>query len=137
MGVFWISRHWGRAFLTGPMGRYLPAHRLGSLEGWFARWGGPAIAVSRFFPGVRALVMPAAGLAAFAAWKVCVFAGVSVVAWNVFVVGIGLLAGTHLDWGKQVLLRYNAVAGGVVAAALVAAAVTLLIRRALRRAGPG
>jgi membrane protein DedA with SNARE-associated domain len=70
MVVFWISRRWGRSLLGGPMGRYVPAERLTSLEGWFARYGAPAIAVSRFFPGVRALVMPAAGLADLAAWKV-------------------------------------------------------------------
>ena len=129
MSVFWISRRWGRGLLAGPMGRYLPAEHLGSLEGWFARYGAPAIAISRFFPGIRALVMPAAGLAHFAAWKVWVFAGVSVVVWNVFVVGIGLLAGTHLDSAKQVLVRYNTWAGIVVAAGLLVWGLLYLRRR--------
>jgi membrane protein DedA with SNARE-associated domain len=120
MAVFWITRRWGRALLAGPMGRYLPAERLGRLEAWFARYGAPAIAISRFFPGIRALVMPAAGLAAFPAWKVWVFAGVSVVIWNAFVVGLGLLAGTHLDWAKDILVRYNTVAGTIVGVAVVA-----------------
>jgi membrane protein DedA with SNARE-associated domain len=129
MAVFWISRRWGRALLTGPMGRYLPAHRLGYLEAWFARYGAPAIAISRFFPGIRALVMPAAGLAAFPAWKVWVFAGVSVLVWNAFVVGLGLLAGTHLEWATGMLVRYNTVAGAIVAVALVAWLGILLYRR--------
>lgn len=107
MGAFWVGRRWGRALLQGPMGRYLPTGRLRHVEEWFARYGAPAIAVSRFFPGVRALVTPAAGLAGFAEWKVWLFAGVSVVLWNGFVVGLGLLAGTQLEWAKQVLVRYN------------------------------
>ena len=133
MAVFWISRRWGRSLLGGPMGRYIPAERLTSLEGWFARYGAPAIAVSRFFPGVRALVMPAAGLADLAAWKVWVFAGTSVVIWNVFVVGIGLLAGSHLEWAKQLLVRYNTVAGGLIVVVLAGWAAIAVCRRLARR----
>jgi membrane protein DedA with SNARE-associated domain len=133
MVVFWISRRWGRSLLGGPMGRYVPAERLTSLEGWFARYGAPAIAVSRFFPGVRALVMPAAGLADLAAWKVWVFAGTSVVIWNVFVVGIGLLAGSHLEWAKQLLVRYNTVAGGLIVVVLAGWAAIAVCRRLARR----
>ena len=133
MVVFWIFRRWGRSLLGGPMGRYVPAERLTSLEGWFARYGAPAIAVSRFFPGVRALVMPAAGLADLAAWKVWVFAGTSVVIWNVFVVGIGLLAGSHLEWAKQLLVRYNTVAGGLIVVVLAGWAAIAVCRRLARR----
>jgi membrane protein DedA with SNARE-associated domain len=132
MAVFWISRRWGRALLAGPMGRYLPADRLGRLEAWFGRYGTPAIAISRFFPGIRALVMPAAGLAGFPAWKVWVFAGVSVVIWNAFVVGLGLLAGTHLEWAKDMLVRYNTVAGAIVGMAVVAWLAVVLYRRYAR-----
>lgn len=133
MAVFWISRRWGRSLLGGPMGRYIPAERLTSLEGWFARYGAPAIAVSRFFPGVRALVMPAAGLADLAAWKVWVFAGTSVVIWNVLVVGIGLLAGSHLEWAKQLLVRYNTVAGGLIVVVLAGWVAIAVCRRLARR----
>jgi undecaprenyl-diphosphatase len=129
MAVFWLSRRWGRALLAGPMGRFIPIERLERLEAWFARYGAPAIAVSRFFPGIRALVMPAAGLAAFPAWKVWVFAGVSVVIWNALVVGLGLLAGTHLDWAKGLLVRYNTIAGAIVGAAVVVWLGVFLYRR--------
>lgn len=133
MAVFWISRRWGRALLEGPVGRYVPPERIAGLERWFARYGAPAIAVSRFFPGVRALVMPAAGLADLPAWKVWVFAGISVVIWNVLVVGLGLLAGTHLDWAKALLIRYNAVAGILVLAVLAGWLALVLMRRLGRR----
>ncbi len=134
MAVFWICRRWGRSLLGGRMGRYIPAQQLVSLEGWFARYGAPVIAISRFFPGVRALVMPAAGLADLAAWKVWVFAGVSVVIWNVLVVGLGLLAGSHLESAKQLLVRYNTVAGGIVVLLLAGWAALVVGRRLARRA---
>lgn len=137
MAVFWLARHWGRGLFAGRLGRFIHVERLDQLEWWFARYGAPAIAVSRFFPGLRALVMPAAGLARFPAAKVCCWAGVAVVVWNVLVVGLGIAAGTHLDWARQVLVRYNAVALGVLAAGLLAGGVVWLARAlGRRRAAP-
>jgi membrane protein DedA with SNARE-associated domain len=133
MAVFWISRRWGRRLLEGPLGRFLPLGRLDQLERWFGRYGAPAITVSRFFPGIRALVMPAAGLARFSSGKVWLYAGTSVVVWNLLVVGLGYEAGTHLDRAKGVLMSYNVVAGSVVAAAAVIAVGVVLYRRFWRR----
>jgi len=129
LAVFWICRRWGRSLLAGPMRRYVPAEQLCRLEAWFARYGAPAIAVSRFLPGIRALVMPAAGLADFPAWKVCVFAGFAVIVWNVFVVGIGLWAGTHLEWATELLVRYSTVAAGLVAVGLAVWVARVAYRR--------
>jgi membrane-associated protein len=132
--AYWLARRWGRALLAGRLGRLLHAERLVQLEVWFARFGAPAIALSRFFPGVRALVMPAAGLARLSSWTALGWAGLSVVVWNLFVVGLGVLAGPHLEWGRDVLVRYNAVAGGVVALGVVGGALALLCRLRARGA---
>lgn len=133
MAAYWVTRHFGRAVLEGPMARYLPVGQLARLETWFLHYGAPAIAVSRFFPGVRALVTPAAGLARFSTWKVWVYAGASVLLWNAFVVGLGLLAGANLGWAKDVLLGVNLVAGIAVAAGLAGVAVLLICRHRARR----
>ncbi len=133
MAAFWLGRHWGHALLAGRLGRWLRADRLAHLERWFDRYGAPAIAISRFFPGIRALVMPAAGLAGFSAWKVLLWAGMSIIVWNVLVVGLGVLAGTHLEWAKQVLVHYNLVAGLVVLAAAVVGGLLLFRRARVRR----
>jgi len=133
MAIFWLARRFGPALLAGRLGRMLAADRLGQLERGFARFGVPAVAVSRFFPGVRALVMPAAGLAGFSAWKVLWWAGLSVVIWNTLVVGLGVLAGTHLDWARNVLVGYSTVALIVVGAGLLAGAFVLVYRARARR----
>jgi membrane protein DedA with SNARE-associated domain len=134
MTAFWLARRFGRALLAGRLGRWLRAERLAHLERWFARYGAPAIAVSRFFPGIRALVTPAAGLAGFSAWKVLWWSGLSVVVWNVLVVGLGVLAGVHLDWARQVLMGYNVAAAVVLLVAAVAGGVVLFRARARRSA---
>jgi membrane protein DedA with SNARE-associated domain len=133
MATFWLARRWGPGLLAGRLGRLLRADRLVQLERWFERYGTSAVAISRFFPGVRALVMPAAGLARFSAWKVLWWAGLSVVVWNMLVVGLGVAAGTHLDWAKQVLRGYNTVALAVVGTGVVAGGLVLLYRCRIRR----
>ena len=133
MATFWLARRWGPALLAGRFGRLFHADRLAQLERWFAHYGVPAVAISRFFPGIRALVMPAAGLARFSAWKVLWWAGLSVVTWNALVVGLGVLAGTHLEWAKQVLVGYNTVAFGIVVAGLIGTGLALLYRACARR----
>jgi membrane protein DedA with SNARE-associated domain len=133
MGIFGLARRFGPALLAGRLGRVLATNRLGQLERWFDRYGVPAVAISRFFPGIRALVMPAAGLTRFPVSKVLWWAGLSVVVWNVLVVGLGVLAGTHLDWAKQVLVGYSAVALGIVAVGLIAGAFVLVYRARARR----
>jgi membrane protein DedA with SNARE-associated domain len=134
MTAFWLGRYWGHALLTGRLGRWLRADRLAYLERWFERYGAPAIAISRFFPGIRALVMPAAGLAHFSAWKVLLWAGLSVVVWNVLVVGLGVLAGTHLDWARKMLVRYNLIAGLVLLAVALVVGFLFVRSRARRSA---
>jgi membrane protein DedA with SNARE-associated domain len=133
MATFWLARRWGPRLLAGRFGRLLNTDRLALLERLFHRYGVPAVAISRFFPGIRALVMPAAGLARFSAWKVLWWAGLSVIVWNTLVVGLGVFAGTHLGWAKQVLVGYNTVALAVVAAGLLAAAFVLVYRARARR----
>jgi membrane protein DedA with SNARE-associated domain len=133
MAIFWLARRWGPALLAGRLGRVLHRDRLGQLERWFDHYGAPAVAISRFFPGIRALVMPAAGIARLPAAKVLWWAGISVVVWNTLVVGLGALAGTHLGWAKHVLVGYNAVALGIVAAGLLAVACVLVYRARARR----
>jgi membrane protein DedA with SNARE-associated domain len=61
------------------------------------------------------------------------WAGLSVVVWNTLVVGLGVFAGTHVDWAKNVLVGYNAIALGVVAAGLLAGGGVLVYRARARR----
>lgn len=129
MGGFWVGRRWGRALLVERPTRLLPTERLAMLEGWFARYGAAAVLVSRFFPGVRALVTPAAGLAGLSAAKVGVSAGIAVLVWNGFVFGIGLTAGARFDWAKRILATYNSAALALLLAGLAAWLLVALLRR--------
>ena len=135
MAVFWLTRRWGPVIFLSRFGRLVDARRrLEQLEHWFARSGRPGRRHLPVLPaGSARSVMPAAGLARFSAWKVLWWAGISVIAWNTLVVGLGVLAGTHLDWARQVLVGYNVVALCVVGVAVVGTSVALLYRARARR----
>ena len=68
MAVFWLTRRWGPVIFLSRFGRLVDARRLEQLERWFARWGVPAVAISRFFPGIRAPVTTAPSSASRPAW---------------------------------------------------------------------
>jgi len=98
-----------------------------------ARFGvaGPLLLVAVLAASVA--LGPAAGLARFATWKVWVYAGASVVLWNLFVVGLGLFAGTHLDLAKRILIRYSFVALVFLGICAVGWVLIILVRRYARR----
>jgi membrane protein DedA with SNARE-associated domain len=62
--VYWAGRTFGRQFFTGRLGRRLlhPRH-LERMEQLYRRYGAWGIFLSRFVPGVRAVVPPFAGVA--------------------------------------------------------------------------
>jgi membrane-associated protein len=95
----WLKRH--RVF-------FFTEDRLGEVERWFASYGEGALLVSRFLPGVRALVAPAAGLVQLGSVKVGLFALCSVVLWNGFLMALGLLAGANWERARGLLAGYNA-----------------------------
>lgn len=133
MIAFWLGRRWGRALFAGWLGRRLHVERMARLDEWFARYGASAIAVSRFLPGIRALVTPAAGMAGFAAWKVLVCAGLSVIVWNVLVIGLGFTAGRQLEFATQLLARYSTVAPLLLLVVLVVGWLLIAVSRCGRR----
>jgi membrane protein DedA with SNARE-associated domain len=67
-GVYIAGRTLGRQFFTGRLGqRLLHPRRLERLERLYERWGAWGVFLSRFLPGVRAVVPPFAGLAGLSA----------------------------------------------------------------------
>ena len=109
------------------------ARRLGAL---YQRWGLVALAISRFLPGVRALVPPFAGALRIPAWKFVAIIAAASALWY----GIITLVAYHLatSWSAveplvRSLTRGAGLAGTVVA--LVALGIWGLIRHGRRRAG--
>lgn len=122
--VYRLSHVHGPAFFDRGLGRHiLKPHQMERMAGFYERWGTPAIFLSRFVPGVRAVVPIFAG-ATHQPWPRVAFPiAVASAIWYGGLVAIGVLLGHNLQLLTWVLDRMNltlTVVASVVAAGLVA-----------------
>lgn len=135
--VYLAGRTLGRPFFQGRLGRRLlkPA-ALATIERLYHRHGVWGIFVSRFIPGVRAVVPPFAGVARLGVARVLPSVALASALWYGILTYIAASVAHRLDDLVDLVRRVNVVA--VIAAAVTAlvAAGIAVQRRRLRR-GPG
>lgn len=85
----------------------------------FEKHGTAYLAVNRFVPGIRAFFFIAAGIAALPIRPVLFWSAVSAAAWNALLFGLGYLLGDRLEELEALMLRYQLVAGLLVAVIVV------------------
>lgn len=69
--VYAVARRYGLRFFKMPIARWLlREHQLEQIGGFYDQWGIPAIFLSRFLPGWRAMVPVFAGVTRVNGWKV-------------------------------------------------------------------
>ena len=132
-----VGRRFGRPWLErfGPRVLLFPA-RLARADAFFARWGGPAIALARFAPGVRVVGALMAGVSGMRWRTFLLFNALGAVAWASIVGLLGYGSGTV--WQTVGKLPSGPVATGLVIAATVVLSIALLagaVRRAPSRDG--
>ena len=76
----------------------------------YRRYGKWLIVANRFFPGVRASFLFAAGLFGIPMRDVALLAGLSALAWNALLIGAGVLLGANIDSVIDLVERYSAFA---------------------------
>lgn len=90
---------------------------------------GPAyLAINRFVPGLRAFFFVAAGIAGLTTGQVLVWSGVSALAWNLLLVGVGYALGDNLDAVELFFARYSVIAWSVIGALVLFFVVRALVR---------
>lgn len=132
-GMYFYARSKGKAFFdTGWPRRLLPPRAVQALEGAYARHGVYGIFLSRFLPGVRAAVMPFAGLFGMPPWRALLPAAGASAIWYAFLVAAGTALGLSWESVKALLDEANRLLGFVSLAVLVAASVWLWRRSRAR-----
>ncbi|MEW6749533.1 MAG: DedA family protein [Candidatus Latescibacterota bacterium] len=132
MGMYYVGRTRGRAFLSGRAGRLLSPQGLARAEQWLERYGAALILANRFLSGVRSVIALAAGIGAMGWRKVAVCGAVSLLAWNGLLLYAGLLLGERWEELVHFLGRY----GWGVWVALALVLLLLLASRRWRRRKP-
>jgi membrane protein DedA with SNARE-associated domain len=80
----------------------------------YRRWGKWLIVANRFFPGVRASFLFAAGLFGIRTRDVVLLAGLSALAWNALLIGAGVLLGANIDAVIDLVEKYSLFAWGAL-----------------------
>lgn len=133
-GVYFASRRYGRRLFASPTGRRLLAPRsLALIEREYLRLGTVGIFISRFLPGIRAVVPPFAGLVGLGAVRTFVPMALASAIWYGGITLLGAYIGAEWE-------RITALIGGVnrtlgIATLVVAAGAGAwyLLRRRRRR----
>jgi membrane protein DedA with SNARE-associated domain len=118
MAIYLLARHYGANWMHRQLRRLKLVGAEEKLEATYAHYGLAALFVSRFLPGLRAVVPPMAGalrvpwIRTASAIAVASAIWYGIIAWVAFRVGA--------DW-EQVSARLHEVGGRVLALALVAA----------------
>jgi membrane protein DedA with SNARE-associated domain/uncharacterized tellurite resistance protein B-like protein len=134
-GVYFASRRYGRRLFATATGRRLLAPRsLAIIEREYLRFGVAGIFVSRFLPGIRAVVPPFAGLVNLSPLRTLVPMGLASAIWYGGITLLGSVIGTEWDRINRIITGVNRTLG-LVAVGLVVAGITafLLNRRRRRR----
>ena len=127
MGMYSAGRHFGAARLEQRLAKGGSAKRL---EDFYGRYGALALFVSRFLPGVRALVPPFAGALRLPAWRVLLILGSASAIWYGMITVLAYRVGA--DWATlQAKMRewQHALLIGATIVAVIGVAAWLIIRR--------
>jgi membrane protein DedA with SNARE-associated domain/uncharacterized tellurite resistance protein B-like protein len=132
-GVYFVSRRYGRRVFATATGRRLLAPRsLAIIEREYLRFGVVGIFVSRFLPGIRAVVPPFAGLVNLSPLRTLVPMGAASALWYGGITLLGSVIGAEWDRINRIILGVNRTLG-VIAVVLVLAGVVAYILRRRRR----
>jgi membrane protein DedA with SNARE-associated domain/uncharacterized tellurite resistance protein B-like protein len=133
-GVYLAARRYGRRLFASPTGRRLLAPRsLAVMEREYLRFGVIGIFLSRFLPGIRAVVPPFAGLVGLGAVHTFVPMGLASGIWYGSLTVVGALIGA--EWARitALLAGVNRTLGMVALGVAVGVAIWYLVRERQRR----
>jgi len=131
--VYFVARRYGRRLFATATGRRLLAPRsLAVIEREYLRFGTVGIFLSRFLPGIRAVVPPFAGLVQLTPTRTLVPMAIASALWYGSITALGALIGSEWNRITAILAGVNRTLGIVAGLILLAAIVAWWIRRRRR-----
>lgn len=132
-GVYFAARRYGRRLFATATGRRLLAPRsLAIIEREYLRFGVVGIFVSRFLPGIRAVVPPFAGLINLSPLRTLVPTGVASGIWYGGITILGSVIGAEWERINQIIRGVNRTLG-LLAVVLITVGIVLYLRSRRRR----
>jgi membrane protein DedA with SNARE-associated domain len=131
MAMYWIGRRFGLPWLA----KRVPA--LGSpestkrFEAHYRKYGLGGLAISRFLPGIRAVVPPMAGALGIGPWKAFAAMGIASGAWYAIVCWLAFRAGANAE-ALLARIADQQRTIGIIAAVIVVIVVAIIVLRRRR-----
>jgi membrane protein DedA with SNARE-associated domain len=118
--AYWLAWRWGEPLLLGP-GRYagIRRHHLEMADGWFQRWGLPAVFFGRMLPVIRTYISFPAGLARVNLPWFSVLTFVGALIWSAALTLVGYTLGKNYERISGPIQNAAIVIAVLVAAGLV------------------
>jgi membrane protein DedA with SNARE-associated domain/uncharacterized tellurite resistance protein B-like protein len=133
-GVYVMARKYGRRLFASPTGRRLLAPRsLALIEREYLRFGIVGIFISRFLPGIRAVVPPFAGLVGLGALRTLVPMGIASGIWYGSIITLAAVLGAEWQRITALIAGVNRTLGIAALVAVAAAAAWYVVRARRRR----
>jgi len=129
MTMYFVGRRYGSLLLLEQLERFAGKQATAYLQRMHARYGVLALFLSRFLPGVRAIVPPFAGAMQLPAWQVFWAMTVAGGIWYSFIVFLAYQAGERWETLLATLGRSTTVVGLVALAIAVVWGAVWFIRR--------
>jgi membrane protein DedA with SNARE-associated domain len=136
LALYWLGAVLGRSRVRA-LAAKVPLVTLSDVdraEAWFARHGGKAVLIGRFFPVVRSLISIPAGVERMALPRFVAFTALGSLIWNTVFIMAGYLLGENWGLVESYVSAYQGIAVAVVVLAVAGFVTTRLVRR--RRARP-
>src|SRR5215213_1940228 len=117
---YWVGREGGRPFVLR-WGRYvfITPERLGRAEAFFARHGGKAVFLARFFSGLRVFGALVAGISRMRWATFFLYNALGGAVWATAVVLIGYFLGSSLALVERWMGRASALLAGLLVSAII------------------
>jgi membrane protein DedA with SNARE-associated domain/uncharacterized tellurite resistance protein B-like protein len=133
-GVYYASRRYGRRLFATKTGRRLLAPRsLAIIEREYLRFGVAGIFVSRFLPGLRAVVPPFAGLVGLSPARTFIPMALASAIWYGGLIILATVIGSNWDRINRIILGINRTLGFAALILIVAGAIWYFLRRRRRQ----
>jgi membrane protein DedA with SNARE-associated domain len=110
--MYRLAHRHGRGLIGTRVGRFvLRPHQLERMARFYGRFGPAAIFLTRFLPGLRAVVPVFAGITGQGWWSVALPVGAASAMWHAALVGLGVWAGRNIGLLERLLERVQGALG--------------------------
>ena len=135
--LFLAGKLLGREFFIEKDYKHFSASQIIRAESWFRKWGQILVLANRFFPGIRSVIAIVGGISNLGTFRVFILSFISASIWNLIWIQTGYMLGNNWSIVKEkmndILMRYNYIAGSIIA--LIVIFLLVYLYRNRRKAG--